>query len=240
MSEIQLEKHFRAVEPLFDCLRDIVFFIKDRQGRYVVVNKTLALRSGLADKNALIGKTPAEALGKELGVSYEKQDQAVLRTGDPIVNQLELHIYPNRSVGWCVTNKQAIHDDQGAVSGLAGVSQDLRAPDRHHKDFQSLQSIIEYTEDHLADPPDVRKLAAIAKMSPFQLDRRMRQAFGLSTGQWVLQQRLDLARKELLETDTPIAEIALMAGYRDQSAFTRQFHRATGLAPSAFRRARGS
>lgn len=233
------DKPFGPVETLFDCLADVVFFIKDTNGRYVVVNKTMVKRSGLADKHELIGKTPAEALGPELGVSYEKQDQAVLRTGEPVINQLELHVYPNRSVGWCLTNKHPLRDDQGVVTGLAGVSQDLRAPDRHHEEFQKLQSVIAHTENHLADPPDIKTLSAIAKMSPFQLDRRMRQAFGLSTGQWVLQQRLDLARKELLETDTPIAEIALNAGYRDQSAFSRQFHRATGLTPSAFRRARG-
>ena len=116
----------------------------------------------------------------------------------------------------------------------------MRSADRHNSEYRNLQSVITYTEEHLADPPDIKTLSNIAGMSAFQLDRRMRQAFGLSTGQWVLKQRLDLARKELAETDTPIAEIALNAGYRDQSAFTRQFHRATGLTPSTFRRARGT
>ena len=240
MRKATFDKRSWPIEALFDCLADIVFFIKDTEGRYLVVNDTLLKRCGLADKKQLIGKTPVEALGAQLGVSYEKQDQIVLRTGDPIVNQLELHVYPNRTVGWCLTNKRALHNSQGAVSGLVGVSQDLRSADRHHEEYQKLQSIIAYTEDNLADPPDIKTLSKIAGMSPFQLDRRMRQAFGLSTGQWVLKQRLDLARKELLETDAPIAEIALDAGYRDQSAFTRQFHRATGLTPSAFRRARES
>lgn len=224
------------VEQLFDCLSDVVFFIKDTAGRYVVVNDTLARRCGVEGKTDLIGKTPSQVLGAALGASYEKQDRAVLETGEPILNQLELHVYPNRSIGWCMTNKRALRADDGALAGLAGISQDLRAPDMNHEDYAQLQSAIEYADEHLSDPPDIDTLSSIAQLSPYQLDRRMRRTFGLTTGQWVLKQRLDLARRELLQTDKPIIEIALNAGYRDQSAFSRQFLRATGFTPSAFRK----
>ena len=225
------------VEQLFDCLSDIVFFIKDAAGRYVVVNDTLVSRCGAERKTDLIGKTPSQVLGASLGGGYEKQDRAVLETGEPILNQLELHVYPNRSIGWCMTNKRALRADDGAFAGLAGISQDLRAPDMNHEDYTQLQSAIEYADEHLSDPPDIDKLSSVARMSPYQLDRRMRRIFGLTTGQWVLKQRLDLARRQLLQTDEPIIEIALNAGYRDQSAFSRQFLRATGFTPSAFRKA---
>ncbi|MGB5630828.1 MAG: helix-turn-helix transcriptional regulator, partial [Woeseiaceae bacterium] len=64
--------------------------------------------------------------------------------------------------------------------------------------------------------------------------------FGLTTGQWVLKTRISHASRVLVETDLPIADIALEAGYADQSAFTRQFRRSTGLSPSAYRRVRQS
>lgn len=229
-------KELGPVEQLFDCLSDVVFFIKDAGGRYVVVNDTLARRCGVERKSDLIGKTPSQVLGAALGASYEKQDQAVLETGEPILNQLELHIYPNRSIGWCMTNKRALQADDGAFAGLAGISQDLRAPDMNHEDYAQLKSAIEYADGHLSDPPDIDTLSSIAHMSPYQLDRRMRRTFGLTTGQWVLKQRLDLARRELLQTDKPIIEIALNAGYHDQSAFSRQFLRAAGFTPTAFRK----
>nr|GEU28650.1 HTH-type transcriptional regulator PtxR, putative [Tanacetum cinerariifolium] len=47
-------------EALFDALPDVVFFVKDGQGRYVVVNQTLVQRCGQRHKAALIGRTPAE------------------------------------------------------------------------------------------------------------------------------------------------------------------------------------
>lgn len=231
-----IHKQYWPTEELFDCLLDTVFFIKNAKGQYEVVNDTLVKRCGYRTKSELIGKTPSETQGKSLGSGYEKQDQTILATGQPILNQLELHIYPNRSIGWCVTNKYALRDENGNLAGVAGVSQDLRTPDKNHKDYAQLRSVIDYTELNLHLPPDINSLTVIAQLSPYQLDRRIRHVFGLSTGQWVLKQRLDLARKQLLTTDIPIAEIALNAGYKDQSAFSRQFYRATGFSPSAFRK----
>ena len=46
------DKHFSPFEALFDSLADVVFFIKDIEGRYVVVNETLLKRCGLADKQS--------------------------------------------------------------------------------------------------------------------------------------------------------------------------------------------
>jgi AraC-like DNA-binding protein len=54
----------------------------------------------------------------------------------------------------------------------------------------------------------------------------------------VLQTRINHARKRLIDTDLPIAAVALESGYSDQSSFTRQFRRSTGLSPSEFRRLR--
>jgi AraC-like DNA-binding protein len=75
-------------------------------------------------------------------------------------------------------------------------------------------------------------------MSIYQLDRRMRRVFGLTTGQWILKSRISRASAGLVDPDKPIAEVALDAGYADQSSFTRQFRRSTGLSPSEYRKLR--
>ena len=49
-------------EALFDSLADVVYFIKNARGEYVVVNQTLVKRCGFAHKKALIGKTPDESI----------------------------------------------------------------------------------------------------------------------------------------------------------------------------------
>lgn len=53
-------KNLESIEPLFDALSSVVFFIKNTEARYVFVNQTLVNRCGLKDKSALIGKTSEE------------------------------------------------------------------------------------------------------------------------------------------------------------------------------------
>jgi AraC-like DNA-binding protein len=232
----QLEEPFTG-EVLFDHLPGIVFFIKNSRGQYLVVNNTLVERCGLQEKSQLLGRTPAEVLRPPLGQSFEAQDQVVLQTGRPLLSQLELHVYPSREVGWCLTSKLPLRKRGGSIAGLVGVSQDLRLPDVDTEDYQHISTAVAYAEANLSAPPTVVELAKIAEMSPYQLDRRMRRVFGLTTGQWLLKLRVDMAGRQLQTTDDSIAAIALQVGYSDQSAFTRQFRRATGLSPRDYRNA---
>jgi AraC-like DNA-binding protein len=67
-------------------------------------------------------------------------------------------------------------------------------------------------------------------------------AFAISVGtpphQWLLDQRVDLARQLLGESALPIAEIAIQCGFSDQSHFTRVFAAKTGMPPGRWRRVR--
>jgi AraC-like DNA-binding protein len=230
----QLDNPFTG-EQLFDYLSDIVFFIKDEHGRYLVVNNTLVQRCGLRDKQQLIGKTPSEVLRPPLGDSFQAQDQATLKTGQPLLCQLELHIYPSREVGWCLTTKLPLRNRRGQTIGLVGVSQDLRLPDMDAAEYQALAAVIAYAESNIATAPTISTLAKIASMSRYQLDRRMQRVFGLTTSQWLLKMRIDRAQQQLVSTNQSIADIALSVGYADQSAFTRQFHHMTGMSPRDYR-----
>jgi len=61
-----------VTERLFDALPDVVFFIKDRAGRYARVNQTLANRCAGGDKRKLIGKRPSEVFPEVLATSYAR------------------------------------------------------------------------------------------------------------------------------------------------------------------------
>ncbi|HEV8264745.1 MAG TPA: AraC family transcriptional regulator [Gemmatimonadales bacterium] len=87
------------------------------------------------------------------------------------------------------------------------------------------------------DPPRVRELAAAAGVHPDHLARAFRVRFGVPVGTYVRGLRLDWAATRLAATDEAIAQIALEAGFADQSHFTRAFRRHTGLTPGEYRRA---
>ena len=230
----QLADPFTA-EALFDQMPDTVFFIKNVDGRYVCVNRTLVTRTGKSRRSELVGCTPSEVFGDDLGKEYEAQDRAVIRSGQQLLDQLELHVYQPRELGWCLTSKLPLLGKDGKAIGVVGVSRDLTMPDVASIEFQPIADAVAYAEARLVNPPSITKLAEIASLSVYQLDRRMKRLFGLSTGQWLLKTRIDRASRQLLKTSLPVAEIALECGYADQSAFTRQFRRTTGRTPSAFR-----
>lgn len=233
----QLEPAFTG-EELFDQFADCVFFMKNVNCQYVIVNQTLVTRCGFSKKDELLGKTASEVLPDPLGQRFTEQDQQVIQNGQPLTSKLELHLFPTAEVGWCLTNKLVLRNKQNEVVGLVGISRDLRVPDLETDAYQRVAVAIEYAKRNLAKPLSVQELADIAKVSRFQLDRRMRLVFGLGTGQWLRKTRIDYAQRLLTETDTPILQIAISAGYADQSAFTRQFRKATGLTPRNYRNAR--
>jgi AraC-like DNA-binding protein len=225
-------------EELFDHLLDIVYFIKNKEGQYLVVNETLVKRCGLSDKQSLVGKTATEVVGAPLGETFTQQDKKVLSTGRPLLSQLELHIHLTSDVGWCLTTKLPLRNSGGEVIGLVGVSQDLRIPDTESRDYEQLSRAIRLVSENLNESHTVEQLAKHAGLSRYQLDRRMRRVFGITAGQWLTKVRLDRAQSLLRETEDAISSIAYDTGYSDQSAFSRVFRKATGLTPLQFRQAR--
>ena len=225
-----------TAEALFDCLADMVFFIKDDMGRYLVVNQTLVNRCNLERKDELLDRTAAEIFPGPTGESYLAQDLEVIRTGVPLVNALELHTYPQGAPGWCLTTKLPLLDKSGQCTGLVGFSRDLHAPEEKSKAWSQLARAIDRARATLDQPWPLSRLAEEAGITPYQMDHRVRQVFHLTPGQLLLKFRMDQATQQLRHTASPIATVALNCGYSDQSAFTRQFRRAIGMSPGEYRR----
>ncbi len=231
----QLAERFTG-EALFDCLPDLVFFIKNRRGEYVVVNQTLVDRCGRREKRELIGRTADAVFPAPLGRSYRAQDEHVLRSGIPIRDQLELHFYPSGRRGWCVTNKLPLRGRDGSMVGLFGVSKDLQAANEGGGDFAQVAEAVRRIQAQYDQPLKVEDLAQRAKLSVYQFDQRMRRIFQITAGQLIQKVRLEAALQRLRQSDASIAAIASECGYSDQSAFTRRFRQTVGFSPSEYRR----
>ena len=223
-------------DALFDAFPDLVFFVTNPRGPYVVVNETLARRCGARSNAELLGKTAEEVFAPPLGASYAAQDRQVL-AGRAIRDRLELHLYPDRSRGWCLTQKIPLRDALGRVVGMAGLSRDLQRPDEQRADYRPVAAALESLQERMDRPARVGDLARRARMTTPRFERVVRRIFGLSPGQLLIKLRIDAASRALLETGDPITAIALSCGYADHSAFSRQFKAAVGVTPRQFREA---
>jgi AraC-like DNA-binding protein len=228
-----------TAEALFDRLADLVFFVKNERGEYVIVNQTLAERCGRRRKDELIGHRADELFPGPLGEGYRDQDVAVLTTGVTILDQLELHLYPTGRRGWCLTTKLPLRDRVGRITGLMGISKDLQSPDERDENFSAVAAALRFLQSNLAETVRVKELAALARQSPYQFERRIRRIFRLTTGQLIQKTRVERALLLLRETDHAVARVAQDCGYADQSAFTRTFRRMVGTTPTHYRESVG-
>ena len=135
-------------EALFDALGDVVCFVKDACGRYVVVNQTLVHRCMAAGKADLIGQTAAEVFPAPLGKRFAAQDAALLRSGRPLLDELELHLYPSGRQGWCLTTKLPLFGKDGHCAGLAGTSRDLLPADESGEEYTTVAKAIAHARQH--------------------------------------------------------------------------------------------
>jgi AraC family transcriptional regulator len=99
-----------------------------------------------------------------------------------------------------------------------------------------LRSVIEYIEEHLDAGLTLEQIAAVARLSPYHFARQFKAATGLPPHQYVIARRVERA-KEILQagTDVSLAEVALRAGFSDQSQFARHFKRLVGVTPRQVR-----
>lgn len=225
-------QQFRA---LFEQMPGIHFFVKDSSSRLICANRELMERLGKTSEAEFIGSSDFDYFPSHIAERFIRDDQQVIRSGQPLLNRVELWYTAQKLIDWFITNKLPLFDTQGNVIGLMGFVRSyegVRAADAY---YSKIAQIVEYIRMHHRQKIAVTQLAEMAGVSPRQLHRWFRDAFGVSVQDFLMKTRIQAASETLLTSDLSLAQIAIDFGFCDQSAFTRQFTRHTGLTPHQFR-----
>ncbi|MFM0290784.1 transcriptional regulator FtrA [Paraburkholderia megapolitana] len=104
-------------------------------------------------------------------------------------------------------------------------------------DSGRLAKLMDWVRVNPALPHTLHSLAKHAAMSPRTLQRQFRDATGMAPYEWLLRERVAIAR-ELLETHArlPMARIAERAGFGSEESLRRHFRRIALTSPGAYRR----
>jgi AraC family transcriptional regulator len=86
----------------------------------------------------------------------------------------------------------------------------------------------------------VAEIADACNLSRSHFIRAFRQSTGQTPHQWLLRYRVEAATSYLRDSQTPLAEIAHLCGFADQSHFTRIFSQLQGTPPGTWRRCLGN
>jgi AraC family transcriptional regulator len=99
-----------------------------------------------------------------------------------------------------------------------------------------LRAVVEYVEEHLDSGLSLEQMAAVAHLSVYHFARQFKAATGLPPHQYVIARRVERA-KQLLQAgiDLTLADVAVEAGFSDQSQLSNHFKRLVGVTPGQFR-----
>jgi AraC family transcriptional regulator len=82
----------------------------------------------------------------------------------------------------------------------------------------------------------VQQLARECELSTSHFARSFKVSFGVSPIQWVIRQRVSLAKELLIQRKISLSDVAILSGFADQSAMTRTFVSCVGVSPGRWRR----
>ena len=98
--------------------------------------------------------------------------------------------------------------------------------------------VLDFVADRFDGPITIDDMARVAGLSPAYFSRLFKDVLGDSPYQFVMDYRVEQAKRMLNEPGRPMIDIALACGFADQAHFSRIFKRLTGKTPGAFRAAR--
>jgi AraC family transcriptional regulator len=93
----------------------------------------------------------------------------------------------------------------------------------------------EILHEQFSQPLSLSTVAEFVGVHPAHLAKIFRKHFRCTVGEYIRRRRLECAVNELTHSDKPLAEIALAAGFYDQSHFTREIKLHNGITPAEFR-----
>ena len=234
------KRFFERLDPgqqiltLFDLLPDVSFFVKDRQGRFMALNRRGCEYCGVISEEEALGKTDHDFFPKTRADDYRDDDERVMQTGEPILNRLESAPEGAGSPRLVTTSKIPLRDVRSRVIGVAGFSRQVERMQSGSAD--ALAEVIRFVHQNLAEEITTQELANMAGLSVSHFERRFRLAFGSSPRQYLIRIRVEHASTMLRESDASITQVAQRSGFYDHAHFSRTFARIMGMSPSDYRR----
>lgn len=111
------------LQNLMEHMTDNIYF-KDRQSRFVMVNKAFCDWAGLS-KEQVIGKTDFDLFASAHAQEAYDDEQRIIATGEPVVGIEEKETWADGHITWVSTTKMPLKNEQGEILGTFGVSRNI-------------------------------------------------------------------------------------------------------------------
>jgi AraC family transcriptional regulator len=173
----------------------------------------------------------ADALLDDVGFDRSRDFDPVVGAIDPLLIGFIRHAVANERAASSLYRDTMNLAMAAHLAHLLSPTQPFAAP----VDDKRLRRALAYIHDNLGADLSLDAMASEAAMSRFHFVRAFTRARGKTPLQYVIHQRMELAKVLLRTTRLPVAAVAVNVGYEDASRFGRHFRRHTGTTPGAYR-----
>lgn len=133
---------------LMDTSVDRIYF-KDLQSRFVRNNATHARSLGAASPDDCVGKTDFDFFSREHAERAFHDEQEIIRTGKPLISQVERLTMRDGRKGWASSTKMPWRDASGRIVGTFGLTRDVTATKEAEEKLTEERNLLRTIIDHL-------------------------------------------------------------------------------------------
>lgn len=167
----------RDAEGMLDALlnlvpRSLAIYFKDTAGRHVAMSREFTGLIGppyfetpdgliLHDAEEVLGRTDFALYSTSIAKKTVEDEAWIMRTGEPIVDEIEHHLEADGSEVFAATSKAPWYDSAGQLRGIVGVTADVTEPEQHRRQLQRKNDRLERFANVLSH--DLRNPLAIAE-----------------------------------------------------------------------------
>lgn len=142
-AEEALQHEQYLMQALMDNIPDSVYY-KDKDSRFIRVNKATAIKFGTGSEEELLGKSDADYFPEEVAKENLEEELEIMKTGKPMINWEAIEVWKDgRPTTWSTATKMPLRDRTGKIIGTFGLSRDITDRKAKEEEIKRLNADLE-------------------------------------------------------------------------------------------------
>jgi PAS domain S-box-containing protein len=145
----ELAKERNLLSQVIDIIPDAVY-VKDKESRFLLANKTTLKYLEVADLHEILAKTDQD-LNLEHAQKYLEEEKQIFEIGQPVINREYVHTSSDGSLKLISVSKLPLYDNAGNIIGMVGVNHDLTESKVFENQLREERNLFKTIIDNIPD-----------------------------------------------------------------------------------------
>lgn len=146
-AETEVVEQRNLLRAVIDTVPDYIF-VKDTASRFMINNKAHLAVLGAHSQEEVVGKTDSDLFSPQLAQSYRADEQAVIESGQSLLNREESYSAHNSDeIRWVSTTKVPLRNSSGDIVGLVGRSRDITEQKQAEEELRRYEFIVNTSKE---------------------------------------------------------------------------------------------